>query len=529
MVRGGKVAAGALAGSLVAAMLLLSAAADAQVARRPADDQGPKASEPEVPAEKQTPPDMSPDAKPVEVEPGKFGADPNYSDLRYDEKAQLDIYGGKHAVPAPRPLLEVGRDLYAAGPLGDGINIFGGKDRFYPQLLVFGDWRTAYGYTNNGRRKEDSQIATRLNLDTDLKLTATERIHAFFQPIQGDGRFTRWELGGSGHKTSEFLHNGNVKDLFFEGDLGAITAGITDTYQPLDIPFAVGFVPLLFQNGVWFDDAVIGGAATLPSRNSRFLDITNMDITVFGAGDRVTTQALKNKDGSFADHAGNLFGTATFIETQAGYIEAGYGFTQDTRANTGFSYSNATAAFTRRYFDTISNSVRVVWNFGQHPDNNARKTADGGILLIENSLVTNHELVLLPYLNGWIGGHHPQSLARDAAAGGILKNTGINFETDGLVGFPKLDDTGNDTYGGALGIEYLFDLEQQIVFEVATVQVIGGELKPGRPAKGDQYAFGARYQIPVTNAWIFRADAIAAHRDRDDPLVGIRFEIRRKF
>ena len=31
-------------------------------------------------------------------------------------------------------------------------------------------------------------------------------------------------------------------------------------------------------------------------------------------------------------------------------------------------------------------------------------------------------------------------------------------ETDGLTGFPKLDDTGNDSFGGAIGVSYLFNL-----------------------------------------------------------------------
>ena len=114
-------------------------------------------------------------------------------------------------------------------------------------------------------------------------------------------------------------------------------------------------------------------------------------------------------------------------------------------------------------------------------------------------------------------------------AGGVLKNVGLNFETDGLTGFPKLEDTGNNTYGGAIGIEYLFALNKQIVVEVATVQTIGNENKINRIAKGDQYALGARYQMPLNNAWIFRTDAIAAALENVPNLYGVRFELRWKF
>ena len=53
--------------------------------------------------------------------------------------------------------------------------------------------------------------------------------------------------------------------------------------------------------------------------------------------------------------------------------------------------------------------------------------------------------------------------------------------------------------------------------------------KVGRQAKGDQYGFGLRYQIPLNERVIFRADAIYSIRDNDDDLKGVRFEIRTKF
>ena len=65
-----------------------------------------------------------------------------------------------------------------------------------PGLAIYGDWRTAVAYnSNNG--KDIAQIATRLNLDVDFKITGTERIHAFFTPLQeNNNKFTRFEFGG---------------------------------------------------------------------------------------------------------------------------------------------------------------------------------------------------------------------------------------------------------------------------------------------------------------------------------------------
>src|SRR5262249_10584447 len=155
------------------------------------------------------------------------------------------------------------------------------------------------------------------------------------------------------------------------------------------------------------------------------------------------------------------------------------------------------------------------------------RTRNGFIILVENSLVSHQELTLVPYFNFWAGFGRPQSLLRNADAGGILFNTGILFETDGLTGYPKLDDTGQQTYGGALGVEYLFALDQQIVLEAATVQTFGSDL--GRPARGDQYGVGARYQRNLTKYLLFRADAMYGYRQNQDNIAGIRTELRWKF
>ena len=59
------------------------------------------------------------------------------------------------------------------------------------------------------------------------------------------------------------------------------------------------------------------------------------------------------------------------------------------------------------------------------------------------------------------------------------------------------------------------------------MQVRGGS--NNRVAKGDQYALGFRYQKPLDEKWIFRADAIASFLDKAEDQSGIRLEIRRKF
>jgi hypothetical protein len=158
-------------------------------------------------------------------------------------------------------------------------------------------------------------------------------------------------------------------------------------------------------------------------------------------------------------------------------------------------------------------------NFGDGDDN------DGFAIISENSLISGLPSTLIPYANFFVGCGAPQPLV-DGNGAGILKNVGINFETDALTGYPKLDDTGSNTWGGAIGLQYLFNLDQQIVVELAMVQPFGD---PIVGAVDPQYAVGLRYQRPITRAWLIRADATYQLLEGSEDNAGVRFEVRRKF
>lgn len=477
-------------------------------------------------AENVGPVERDPSVREVPFDRGVFGSDPTYGDT-YDPAAQVEIYGGKSAVPNPRPPLEIFRDMYDEGPLGEGYNIFGSKNRVYPQILLFGDLRAAFAFNDNGA-KELAQFAVRANLNFDFRITATERIHVFFQPLQDGGAFTRYEFGG--HDSDDDFSPETQEQpttAFFEGDLGAIISGFTDEYTSFDMPIAFGRVPLLLQNGVWMEEAFLGFAITpLVAQNSSTLDITNFDITFFAAFDEVTTDAVIDVNGKRAEHDANIYGVHGFFDWNEGYLEAGYAYIDDNdKSNGDHSYHNFTVAFSKRYAATVSNATRLIVNLGQDPGPGFKDTANGALLISENAFITHLPLTLIPYANFWVGIDQPQSAARAAAAGGVLRNVGLNFETDGLTGFPTLDATGHDTFGGAIGIEYLFSLEQQIVAEVAAVFPYAD--REG-PAQDPQFGFGLRYQIPLSDRLIFRADAMYGMLMDAEDIMGVRTELRLK-
>ena len=457
------------------------------------------------------------EGKPIQ---NAFRPGPKY-ETKYDSEEQAGIYGAKSAVEPPRPLLEIGREQYTSGLYDASSTFLGELNPLLPGLAIYGDWRTAVAYNNNNG-KDIAQIATRLNLDVDFKFTATERLHAFFTPIQKDNKFTRFEFGGGGTNdkfTGEF--DPAPQTLFFEGDFGSLYSGFSGQEASFDLPFTAGLFPLFLQNGIWANDAILGGAVSLPAKNSAALGLANFDTTFFAAFDNVDNASVVKANGKADRHSANLYGVTTFIDALSGYIEAGYGLVQGYGAQDGLLEHFLTAAYTRRYANTLSNSTRVFANFG---DDN-RGNGDGFAFISENSLITGLPSTLLPYANFFAGFGNPQPLV-DGNGAGILKNVGINFETDALTGYPKLDDTGSNAWGGALGLEYLFNLDQQLVFEVAMVQPFEND---GIGAKGAQYAFGARYQIPLDRAWLFRADATYQIQEGAEDNFGIRTEVRRKF
>ena len=471
-------------------------------------------------------PGMSPEARvlgdPDHPDPppeGSFAPGPSYDDHTYDAEANLAIYGAKHLNPTAMPIT-FGRRLYDRGEYAAPPTWLGKENPIASHLMAFGDLRTAVAYNDDGvpgpgGDAEQSTLAMRLNLDIDLKLTATERIHAFVRPFDQGGSTLRYEIAGGIEDEYVEEFDFNLETLFFEGDVGSIATGWSGEPKKYDLPFAIGLVPIITQNGVWIEDAFSGFAFAFTARNNPSADISNYDFTFFAGFDKVTSGAVVD------DHDANLYGMAGFMDLLSGYLEFGYGYVDAETG--GLSYHNVTAAFSKRYFGKLSNSVRVIGNFGQDPDPGFAKTADGVLLLLESSLITSKPSTLIPYFNLFAGWDSPQSLARAAGTGGVLRNTGINFETDGMTDYPTLDASGHDSWGGAVGVEYLFNLDRQIVVEAAAV-----ERMDDNPL-GSEYAVGIRFQEPLNHAWILRVDAMAGWRDGAEDVLGARLEIRRKF
>jgi hypothetical protein len=471
--------------------------------------------------------DMSQEATLLPDPPAKelFIPDPEYPPA-YDAQANLDVYGTKHMNPNPTmiPAIAWGIRMYDHGAFTPRPTwLFGPKDPVQSGFMAYGDLRVAAdSYDSGTGGKKQSTVAARLNLDMDLALTATERIHAFTRPLDKGGQFTRYDISGAVKDKFTRKFDFDLDTLFFEGDLGQIAGGLQGHAARFDLPIAFGRMPFVTQNGVWIEDAFDGAAFSFTAKNIPSLDVSNTDLTFFAGWAQLTTDAAPNSSKN------GVFGLAGFADARKGYIEYGYGYVKADDDN--LSYHNLTAAFSRRYWGRVANSVRVIGNFGQKGDPGKAKTADGALLLFESSLTPKYlklaqanQSNFVPYLNLFAGFNSPQSLARGADSGGVLRNTGITFESDGMTAYPTLDAKAHKSYGGALGLEYLFDLAHQIVVEASAVQRMSGN------TAGDQYGFGIRYQQPISPDLIIRFDAMKGWIQGQKDVYGVRAELRLKF
>ena len=447
-----------------------------------------------------------------------FSPDPLVDCYCWDGCDELNVYGGKHCNPTQFPWVQCGWPFYGPGLFPPSETWLGETNLVRRRFYVYGDFRTAVA-SNTNINNAETVWANRLNLDLDYAITATERFHMFWGPLDQGQQFTGFNVnsGQLGVEQHADLWDKNTDTLYFEGDVGALLGGFDGTYSPFDLPFAVGLIPLVLQNGIWLEDAFVGAAATIPARNAPTLDWANFDTTFFVGFDELTTRAFNGNDNA------RFVGATTFIERRGGYIELAWAYVDDP-SNQKLDYHNFGLSYTRRYLNLVSNSARLIVNTGQGGPRNQR-TADGCLVLLENSLLTPLPYNLIPYFNLFAGFDSPQPLGR---LQGPLKNTGINFESDLLTGYPILDDTGNNTYGGALGVDLLgCQFDRQLIVETAFLQTMGDAADHVAP--GDEYAVGVRYQKKLNYCLLIRADAMHGWIENARDVSGARVELRHKF
>ena len=129
-----------------------------------------------------------------------------------------------------------------------------------------------------------------------------------------------------------------------------------------------------------------------------------------------------------------------------------------------------------------------------------------------------------------VGDDHGSGGDRSSSVGSVVNGAVVSVRTkmDKIgVWVGVSDDTAVVREVGSRFKRYLrLPPDQQIVFEVAMVQPFDD---PVAGAEDPQYGFGVRYQLPISKAWLIRADATYQILQNEADNKGVRFEVRRKF
>ncbi len=450
----------------------------------------------------------------------------------YNADGQVDIYGAKRAVPSRSA--PAARDRPAAvlppAPTARGSTFLGEKNPLLPGLpVIYGDWRTAIASNNNNGKNAFRRSRPRLRpRRSTLKITGTERVHAFFTPLQKNNKFSRFEFG-NGDGSGRFPATNSISTRRRCSSRATLDHSIPASRgeeASFDLrrsrSAALSAIPA--ERHLGQRQHILGGAVPgLPAKNSAALKApANFDITFSPRFDNVDNASIIGADKG-DNHLANLYGVSglhrrlptSSIETE---------LRRDPRPRRAGqpSIPFLTAAYTHRYFNTVSNSTRVFANFGSDPEEKPRQRRP--LPYSENSLVTGLPSTLLPYANFFVGVGNPQPLV-DGNNASILKNVGINFETDALSKAIRNSTTAaSNAFGGAIGLRV-----------PCSTSIHGSSCSKWRWCSRSRTTAsaprmrstvsGSAIQVPIDRAWLFRADATLSNSRRgDEDNFGLRAE-----
>ena len=277
-------------------------------------------------------------------------------------------------------------------------------------------------------------MAPQVDLEVNLQLTATQRIHGLWRPLEKgfrDNTFDRFEPD----KGWTVAASGEPQRLFYEGQpLNWLTPG--DSF-PLDITVAGGRVPLFLHNGLWFDNAFDGFA--LGKNNLQLGTLSNLNVLYFlsrgqphgGVTDFEKAEAKKQVMGLYAD--------ADWYEY---FVEVSWGLAYDnSRGPNGVDLDrNFWAISVTRSFGHAGVSTRLLGS-------SANATRAAGVLGVIEA--EKEFWGVRGYGTAFYGSADWLPLSEE---GVTLGREGILFTFDRLAPTPGLTARGFDSAGGAFGV-----------------------------------------------------------------------------
>jgi hypothetical protein len=416
------------------------------------------------------------------------------------------------------PLVEIGPDFLSPGRLSDGVELPTGAV-WTPALYIYGDYRTALNYFDDGENDAVAEWANRLDLTANLRLSGTERLVLGMSPLRDEAQFTGYTFEPDSLEGSDNAFNSDITALFFEGEIGEIFPDVDPRDEGfLDLGIAVGRQPLFFQEGLLVSDTMDSVALT---RDQIFIPGISVDHRVTAVWGWNDVNRADNRE----DPDAQLFGLFTegdwgesTVQIDGAYLD---GEDADGSDDDGLFFGVGSTQRVVVFNQTINSSVRA--NVSRALDEESADVRDGALLFGEFS-VTPHGTYNLLYTNLFWGIDDYTSAARSETAGGPLGGTGVLFAAVGLgrYGSPLSNDPSN-AVGSAIGYQMFFNNERtQLILETGgRLGTDGGERDAG--------AVGLRIQQALGNRFVIRADGFVSAQEGRGPGAGARTEFVTRF
>ena len=409
------------------------------------------------------------------------------------------------------------KTIFGANPFLNKGSIFPGFESptgaiWQPTVVIYGTYRAAAQHFDNGLANSD-QIANRLDLFTNIYLTPTERILFSFRPLDINNNFTSYDFGSNSGFKNNF--NGRIRSLYFEGDFGELFPNLdpNDT-KSLDYGFAVGRMPLNFQDGIMINDSMDA------------FGITRASMFNFGASASRLTALVAwneiNRGNNVEDSGTSLLGLFYAADYEKSTYEVDLAYVNGSTSSGGDGLYFG-AGQTRR-FGKINSTLRA--NFSWALDTETAAIDTGALLFSQLSRTMDYNFDIA-YVNSFVGIGDYTSAARDPAVGGPIGGVnGLLFGAVGLGNYGSaLTNRSNDAVGMAIGYQHFLDgqfSKRQIVAD------IGGRISTdGNSRSGGGIGLG--YQQALDQHAILRFDSFLASYDDGELGTGVRLEYSYQF
>lgn len=412
------------------------------------------------------------------------------------------------------PILEIGPKFLGRGNLPEGIVLPTGAV-WQPALWVFGDYRTALQYFDNGSAKESDEWVNRLDLFSDLQFTPTERILLGISPLNKKGKFTGYSFTGTSHPDSwDSEFNANITTFFFEGDFGEIFPNLDpNDRHAYDYGFSIGRQPIFFQEGIMVNDTMDALAIT---RN-------NLTIPGWSPNSRVTalwSWGSIDRNNNKADHDAQMFGLFTETDFRVNTLNVDFSYVTSTRAKGG-DVGVFGIGTTQRVMGVYNTALWADLSWA--PDIKSAVANNGALLFseISRTLPRSDDVV---YFNAFWGINNFTSAARNPTAGGPLGQVGILFASAGIGSYgAPLSNAASKAAGGAVGYQMFFNNERtQLVLE------LGGRV-PTISHQKAAIALGSRLQFALWDRYRLEFDGFVSDQEGGNTGAGLRSEFTVQF